>query len=99
MYIFIFEVLQYCIWLLQWEKPEEMVVFERQQHNQQKPTIQLPQTQLQPMQQQPQQQPQTQLQPIQQRPQQVNQQYQGQQLHQHIYSSLVGFVFMLVTFK
>ncbi|KAL1194703.1 Flowering time control protein FCA [Cardamine amara subsp. amara] len=86
-----------------WEKPEEMVVFERQQQHQQKPTIHQPQTLLQPMQQQPQQQPQTQLQPIQQQPQQqpqtqlqpihkqpqqVNQQYQGQQLQQPFYSSL-----------
>ncbi|XP_010440184.1 PREDICTED: flowering time control protein FCA isoform X2 [Camelina sativa] len=54
-----------------WEKPEEMVVFEREQQEQQqhqpKPTIQQPQTQLQPMQQQP---------------QQVHQQYQGQQQEQ-----------------
>ncbi|XP_010434852.1 PREDICTED: flowering time control protein FCA-like isoform X1 [Camelina sativa] len=54
-----------------WEKPEEMVVFEREQQEQQqhqpKPTIQQPQTQLQPMQQQP---------------QQVHQHYQGQQQEQ-----------------
>jgi len=90
---FIFEVLQYVPYyvynsLLQWEKPEEMIVFEReqqkQQQHQEKPTIQQSQTQLQPLQQQP---------------QQVQQQYQGQQLQQPFYSSLVGFVFMLVTFK
>ncbi|EOA16093.1 hypothetical protein CARUB_v10004227mg [Capsella rubella] len=60
-----------------WEKPEEMVVFEREQHeqkqHQQKPTIQQPQTQLQPMQQQT---------------QPVHQQYQGQQLQQPFHSSL-----------
>jgi CUG-BP- and ETR3-like factor len=63
--------------LLQWEKPEEMIVFEReqqkQQQHQEKPTIQQSQTQLQPLQQQP---------------QQVQQQYQGQQLQQPFYSSL-----------
>ncbi|CAB78670.1 FCA gamma protein [Arabidopsis thaliana] len=60
-----------------WEKPEEMIVFEReqqkQQQHQEKPTIQQSQTQLQPLQQQP---------------QQVQQQYQGQQLQQPFYSSL-----------
>jgi len=79
---FIFEVLQYVPYyvynsLLQWEKPEEMIVFEReqqkQQQHQEKPTIQQSQTQLQPLQQQP---------------QQVQQQYQGQQLQQPFYSSL-----------
>nr|AKX70380.1 flowering time control protein FCA [Arabidopsis lyrata subsp. petraea] len=60
-----------------WEKPEEMIVFEReqqqQQQHQEKPTIQQPQTQLQPLQQQP---------------QQVHQQYQGQQLQHPFHSSL-----------
>ncbi|KAJ4912382.1 RNA binding [Raphanus sativus] len=59
-----------------WEKPEEMVVFERQQ---QKPTVQQPQTQSQQA---------LYSQPMQQQPQQVYQQYQGQQLQQPIYSSV-----------
>ncbi|KAJ0236688.1 Flowering time control protein FCA [Hirschfeldia incana] len=59
-----------------WEKPEEMVVFERQQ---QQPTMQQPQTQLQQA---------LYSQPMQQQPQQVQQQYQGQQLQQPIYSSV-----------
>ncbi|KFK36122.1 rna binding abscisic acid binding protein [Arabis alpina] len=80
-----------------WEKPEEMIVFERQQQHQQKPTIQQPQAQLQqsmpsqPMQQQPQAQLQQSMpsQPIQQQPQQVHQQYHGhQQLQQPFYPSL-----------
>ncbi|CAH2078897.1 unnamed protein product [Thlaspi arvense] len=62
-----------------WEKPEEMVVFERQQQQQQKPTLQPPQTQL----------PQVlNSQPMQQQPPQVLQQYQSQQLQQPFYSSL-----------
>ncbi|KAF2584189.1 hypothetical protein F2Q70_00035372 [Brassica cretica] len=59
-----------------WEKPEEMVLFERQQ---QQPTINQPQTQSQQA---------LYSQPMQQQPQQVHQQYQGQYVQQPIYSSV-----------
>ncbi|ESQ55821.1 hypothetical protein EUTSA_v10024390mg, partial [Eutrema salsugineum] len=61
-----------------WEKPEEMVLFERQQQQQQKPTIQQTQTQSQQA---------LHSQPMQQQPQQGHQQYQSQQLQQPFYSS------------